>query len=121
MGGVSISWVRRSARLGHSTAIARTSAPAVGTRSPGTSRSAGRSYAGPATGYEVTRGAGPSVYQIRAGGPPSVSTGATSCPTSALTSVDLPARQGPATASRSGSASRFRWCSSQAADRGLSR
>ena len=69
----------------------------------------------------ATDGACPSTYHVttRVHSPASVA--AIASPTSALSSVDLPAFTLPASASRSGSSSRSRWCCSHRSDAGRSR
>ena len=69
----------------------------------------------------MTFGAGASRYQVTTRVHSPASVGAISSPTSALSSVDLPAFTFPAIATRSGSSNRARLCCSQPTACGLSR
>jgi hypothetical protein len=80
----------------------------------------GASCGGAWVGYICARGTEPPRYQVSTL-PSSTSSGAISSPTNELTSVDRPVCGSPATASRSGSASRSTWRRSQVVARGLSR
>jgi len=68
---------------------------------------------GPPRGCSVTRGVGPSWYQVTTRVHSPASVGAISSPTRALSSVDLPALTLPAMATRSGSSKRARCVRSQ--------
>ena len=116
---MSTAW--RSARAGQSTTISPGSAsagsqPGTSTRSPRSTRVTGSSRSASPGGYRVARGVGPSWYQTKP-----VPTGATSSPTRALMSVDLPEHAGPVTAIRSAPSNRSIWWRIQSAASAWSR
>ncbi len=123
MPGVSIRvWLRRL-WLGHCTSSRSTCSTGVPCRSNESAplvREMASCRGAAARGYMVTFGEWASMYQvtIRVHSPASV--GAIDSPTSALSSVDLPAFTLPAMATRSGSSNRARLCRSQPAACGLS-
>src|SRR5215207_6848875 len=111
MPGVSRMVMSRSRLVGQATSIRSTSAadssPRSTSRAP-LSRFHGRVTGGPSSGWTTTDGAGPSAYQVRILVHSPASVGASSSPSRALSSVDLPALTLPAMASRRGPCSRER-------------
>ena len=116
--GVSIKVVARRLCAGQSTTSRSHSSADVAPRLISSAPSCRRTGSGrgvPMCGCSTIRGVVPSRYQVTTRVHSPASVGATCSPTSALSSVDLPAFTLPAIATRSGSSSRRSWsCSHRA-------
>ncbi len=116
--GVSIRFVDRRLRDGQSTSRRSTCSTGTPCRSNDSAprfRAIVSARGGPWRGNIWTRGEGASWYQVTTRVHSPASVGAICSPTSALSSVDLPALTLPAIATRSGSPNRSSWRRSQPA------
>ena len=122
--GVSMSVAAASPAVGQSTTSRSTcsaAASASSSRSSPRTRRTGSGRRDPSRACSTTRGTGPCRYQVTTRVHSPASVGAIRSPTSALSSVDLPALTRPARATRSGSSSRSCSARTRAAATGWSR